>query len=253
MNCEETSTLLDAYVDQELFLKDSLEIEKHLKLCTACRNKYSNLMSLRKTFSHYPKYSPGTGLQDRIQKSLGESIKTGFNLRMINWLKTGAPSFAAGVFAAVLVFGQMFASDKGSFVVDELVASHVRSLMAAHLTDVAASDKHTVKPWLSKILDFSPPVDDLAGQGYPLLGARLDYVDERQVVALVYQAQNHYINLFIWPVRDRLQLSSKAANRHGYQIRYWENNGLHFAAVSDVNRQSLNQFVLQFQQATKTM
>ena len=253
MNCDETTMLLDAYVDQELFLKDSLEIDKHLKLCASCRNKYNSLLSLRKSVSRYPKYIPGTGLQDRIQHALGQRVNTGTNLRIKNWLKTAAPSFAAGILAAVLWVHQVYAPDKRAVIVQELVSSHVRSLMASHLTDVATSDKHAVKPWLSKVLDYAPPVDDLAAQGYPLLGARLDYIDERQVVALVYQAQNHYINLFIWPSRQPLSVDANVGNRHGYHIRFWEKGALYFAAISDVNEQSMARFVLEFQQMTGAM
>ena len=77
-----------------------------------------------------------------------------------NWLALAA----AIIFAAVIAFTfvpRLQRPGADQFLATQLIASHVRSLMADHLTDVASSDQHTVKPWLDTKLDFAAPVLDL--------------------------------------------------------------------------------------------
>jgi anti-sigma factor RsiW len=113
--------------------------------------------------------------------------------------------------------------------------------MANHITDVASSDSHTVKPWFGGKLDYSPPTKDLTEQGFRLIGGRLDYLDNRPVAALVYQRSQHFINLFVWPSNDTSTTQESPITRQGYNLIHWTNSGMTYWLVSELNLPELSE------------
>ncbi len=132
-------------------------------------------------------------------------------------------------------------SSNKEMIGQEVVASHVRSLMATHLTDVPSSDQHTVKPWFNGKLDFSPVVADFADRGFVLDGGRLDYLDSRPVAALVYRRRQHVINVFVWPTLQS-GWGTQTFDRQGYHVFNWTKDHVTYWAVSDLNPEELWQF-----------
>ena len=250
LTCALTETLVHGYVDGELDLIKSLEIERHLEACPACAQTHAELQALRAAIQNSSLYfETPPDLAKRVQSSLRGASEAnrsvGLNRRSLLAVAASLALVSAAGWGLTRVLSVRAADE---FLTQELVASHVRSeMLPGHLFDVASSDAHTVKPWFEGKLDFSPPVKDLVTEGFPLTGGRLDYLHGRAVAALVYQRRKHTINLFIWPSSPGDEAVSKSATRQGFHILEWTKSGMTFCAVSDLNENELQEFVLLIQ------
>lgn len=247
MTCEETQDLLHGYIDGELDLLRNIEIERHMNGCQTCSAARQAQLALRSALSESSLYYVAPDhFQRQVRTALRAENKTVFAPRSISrhWLAVAASLaiVALSGIAICILISNRSRSGGDDLVAQEIVSSHVRSLMVNHLTDVVSSDQHTVKPWFDGMLDFAPQVKDLTNEGFPLIGGRIDYLGNRAVVALVYQRQKHYINLFIWPSEGGPDSRERTLTRQGYNLVFWNESGMTYWAVSDLNSRELREF-----------
>jgi len=254
MDCKEVRGLANAYIDGELPPASRAEVEAHLAGCPDCRAAIEAERSFIARLKSGARYHEApAGLTDRLSARLVECLPAESGATVVPLKPKPArdslwrPMALAASFllAAILSGGVGYMSSlpaSGDLITQEVVDSHVRSLLAGHLTDVMSTDQHTVKPWFNGHLDTAPPVKDFAGEGFPLIGGRLDYIDHRPVAAMVYRHGLHPINLFVWADPSAAAGQPGATSRQGYNIRHWVEGDLTYWLISDVEGDQLDKF-----------
>jgi anti-sigma factor RsiW len=234
--CADQELLLGGLLDGELDAANTALVEAHVARCDGCREELERLQATQNLLrSDGVRHRAPEGLARRIAALPDLQPKAANDNRILRWLGPGA----VGAIAAALAMVMVLPSNTQTLVDQELVSSHVRSLQPGHLTDVQTTNQHIVKPWFNGRIDFSPPVPELADQGFPLAGGRLDSIDGKTVAAIVYHRRLHTVNLFVWPAKDAAERSFV---KDGFAVTEWSRNGLRYAAVSDIPPAELKQF-----------
>jgi anti-sigma factor RsiW len=245
VTCEEARPLVHAYVDGELGLEKSLELEAHLTGCTACAHDQANVRALHAAFSDGTLYWDAPAqLRRSVRAAFRQARRAehgrGLAFGYLRWAQAAA---AAVLVLAIVVRGVLpLGQPIRDITAHEVINDHLRSLTQNHLTDVLSSNQHAVKPWFDGRLDFAPVVKDLGAQGYPLVGGRLDYLDNRPVAAVVYRRRQHIINLFILPSEQANKITPVTQVRAGYNIVEWTQSGMAYWAVSSLSAAELQKF-----------
>jgi anti-sigma factor RsiW len=245
MKCEETRELLDAFHDGELQPATSAAVETHLRSCPSCSAALAAHEALREKVRSLGRTPAPEMLAAKLRKSLSEldTEARSKELNIRSWGAMAASHFLAIALGGAAVFGLVHGRDARGFVIQETIDAHVRSLIDERtLMQIASNDSHNVRPWFMGKLDFSPAVAELNKEEFPLLGARVDYLANRYVAALVYGRRKHRINLFVAPADSVVSARITATARNGYSILEWQAGGLSYRAVSDIDAAELAQF-----------
>jgi anti-sigma factor (TIGR02949 family) len=244
--CQDKEPLLHAFADGELDAGNALAIEAHVAGCPGCAETLETIRAVKAQLRRAElRYAAPASLRARVEEALAAEVPNRPQRRRFGaetWIMSGAIGALAAGFAALALI------PTGATLESQLIDAQARSLEAQHLVDVATSDRHTVKPWFNGKVDFAPPVVDLASQGYPLVGGRLDRIDGRRAAALVFRRGPHVINLFIWP--GEAPAGPTLERKEGYNLVRWGQGGLTLWAVSDCDPGALQGFQKAFAAAT---
>jgi anti-sigma factor RsiW len=237
MKCDEAKVLVHALADGELDASHAREVEAHIASCGGCAAELAVAQDTRRALARQRlSYAAPATLREAIDNRLPRPVRAATRRAMLKGFAMGG---AASALAATLAGVAIFHREDDNRIFGEAISAHLRSLQADHLVDVMSTDRHTVKPWFNGRIDIAPPVIDLAAQGFTLIGGRLDYIDGKPVAALVYRRRVHVINMFVGQRLGFTPSSPKFEIVQGFNVLHWNEMGLDLLAVSDLNREEL--------------
>ena len=255
MTCQQCVDSLHAYADGELSPDEMDAVRSHLDTCAACARAHASIRDTSRLLrENLMRHRAPDVLKARIRASVaaegeGAAVLAPARPRAWSdgwssgWSRTAAAMVVAAMLGSVATASLMQRGVAAGAVTDDVLASHIRSLMPGHLTDVASSDQHNVKPWFNGRVNLSPPVPRLDSAGFPLVGGRLDYVDGHAAAVVVYLRRQHVINVFWWPTTDdRVEARASVSSENGYNVIRGRRDGMEYWIVSDLNRAELDDF-----------
>jgi anti-sigma factor RsiW len=257
MKCERVGPMLSGYLDNELSPAEASAVAHHCESCAACRAEYDALRAARAAMrDHLPVLAAPDLLRSRVAAALRsaqtrDATPVAAPSRRPFWLRQVAAGLVIAVASSAVTRSVLHQSPGDSAITThDVVATHVRSLMTNHLTDIVSTDEHNVKPWFDGRVAFAPDVPRLDSTGFPLVGGRVDTIGREPVAALVYGRRKHVINVFTWPTLGGSRAGTEilSATEHGYNVLRWVRGDMQFAAVSDLAAVELRQFVEAFRQ-----
>ena len=246
MRCPDCREQLDAVVHGELSPDEVMAVNAHIAECAECAEDLTTQESMsRRLKEELVRHAAPDVLRARILSSLARSDAGGTVARVVpwgRWSRLAAAGLVIAVASSLSTAALMRRTAAPRAVADEVLSSHLRSLMPGHLTDVASTDQHNVKPWFNGRVDLSPNVPRLDASGFVLVGGRLDYLASRPVAVIVYARRQHVINVYTWPSAGDERMST-TLSLQGYHFVSWRSAGVETWVVSDLNAAELSDFV----------
>lgn len=246
----ETILLLNAYHDGELSPGESLLMEQRLakepELAAYARR-------LKVLSTKLTQDLPDDGLPERSRGAILASVMGLGELVEQESESRRAHRWSSWALAASLVIGLLGGAAGGGYAVyrshdkatvgiveQQIVAAHLRGLIAPEPYDIASSDGHVVKPWFNGRTTIAPVAPDFSTQGFPLIGGRVDVIGGKPVPVMVYKRNRHTISV---TATEGAADEDQDNAVDGTNVVRWSGGGLTYWAVSDVNAGDLSAFV----------
>jgi anti-sigma factor RsiW len=256
MRCDRVQEWLGAYRDGELSASEREAVSAHLATCKACSTVLADFDRIGLSLKRQGRSSAPPALArqisvalDRVDREEADAVSPRKlpavfrSIRVRDFARQAAALAAAAVIGAFSTWWVLDMRMADGRMERDIVIAHIRSLLQDSPVQVASSDQHTVQPWFAGRTDFAPEVKDLATEGFPLIGGRLDYVADRRVGVIVYKRRLHVINVFMWPAGPANGSAPQAAVRNGYNLLSWTRNGVSYRAVSDLAADELRALI----------
>ena len=244
MTCDDALVLVHALADGELDAGHARDVEMHVASCRRCTAEFASAREMKRALAAMNlRFAAPASLRARVEGAIPKPRPVASRRTLLKGFALGS---AVSALAASGIGVVVLREARESRVMGEAISAHLRSLQGEHLTDVLSSDQHTVKPWFNGKLDLAPPVPDLTAQGFTLIGGRLDFLDGKPVAALVYRRRAHVINVFVGQDLGAAPSSPELQVMQGFNLLRWDEGGLSALAVSDLNRDELEEFAAKF-------
>ena len=244
MTCDDALVLVHALADGKLDAGHARDVEVHVASCRRCASEFASAREMKRALAATNlRFAAPASLRARVEGAIPKPRPVASRRTLLKGFALGSAVSALAASGIGIVVLREAREDR---VMGDAISAHLRSLQGEHLTDVLSSDQHTVKPWFNGKLDLAPPVPDLTAQGFTLIGGRLDFLDGKPVAALVYRRRAHVINVFVGQDLGTAPATPELQVMQGFNLLRWDEGGLSALAVSDLNRDELEEFAAKF-------
>jgi anti-sigma factor RsiW len=250
--------LLHAALDGELDAAGAVEMERMLAADPELAAEYARLKALHKILqTHAPREEASAALRLRAMAMVDPLAPPQREEVKRDWRDPPSwRSFAAAIAATVVMtlgLDRLIATDATPDALTQAVlAAHLRGQISGQPVDVVSSDRHTVKPWLASKLPVAAAVVDLASEGFPLAGGRIDIVAGAGVPTLVYKRREHLISVTeLRAGAGAIPATPRRRTLEGYSIIQWSDADRAYEVVSDLAPEELDAFVGAFRGALR--
>ena len=242
--------LTHAALDGELDAAGMLDFENRLAANASLAAEYGRLKALREVMRReLVKPAAPPALRQRIAAMVAPSASVRPARAAPPWQAMAASAILAAGLGSASTWLALRPAIEDTNLVGTLIADHKRGLLSGQPADIASSDRHAVKPWFGRVA-LAPKVVDLAPQGFPLAGGRIDVIAGAPAPVLVYRRKAHVISLTALPAQGAPPAG--AFEIDGYSVQVWRGGGTDYWAISDTDPAGLANFRQLFEAAANS-